>query len=198
MIWFYISGTLLLTFFLLKNIHSTGEYKKYSKQALFVFDDTTKLHKASKIFFIICFFIALIMLLVSFFFLKVREPDTLMINICLIIGCFLFGFFPFTPGRWVLAKEGIYVYNYNIFIPWGQMIGNQIIARKRKTFLMLSLKQLDGEHLKRTMYPLLIPSHQATDVSHMIRDFINLLEKKKYRKQLNEERSVALKDRKFY
>lgn len=198
MIWFYILGTLMLAFFLLKNIHSTGEYKKYAQQALFVFDDTTKMHKVSRIFFTIGFFVAIGMLLIAFFILKVREPDTLMILICLIIGCLLFGFFPFTPGRWVLTQDGIYLYNYNLFVPWSQMIGNQIVARKRKTFLILSLKQQDGEALKRTMYPLLIPAHQAVDISHMIRDFVSLIEKKQYRKRFNEERSLSLKDRKFY
>lgn len=198
MMWFYILGTLCIVFFLLKNIHSTGEYKKYSEKAVFVFDDTRKAHKVSRIFFAVCFVIACVLLVVSLLVLHVQDPGSIMGLICLTIGSFLFAFFPFTPGRWVLTDQGIYLYNYNAFIPWTQMIGTQITARGKKTYLILTLKQTEKESLKKTMYPLLIPADQAVKISNMIGDFIKMIEKKRYRKHLNEERSVALKDRKFY
>ena len=56
----------------------------------------------------------------------------------------------------------------------------------------------DKEHGKRTAYPILVPGPQARDLCNMIREFITVMDRKKYQKQLNEERAVPLKDRKFY
>lgn len=198
MMWFYILGTLIMLFFLFKNVHSNGEYKKYSQNAIIAFHDTRKSHQISRILFRILFVLFLVLLLVALLVWHVQQPDTLLCLLCLTIGSALLGFFPFTPGRWVLTDQGIYIYNSSIFIPWSQVIGTQLMPRGKKTYLILNLKQRDGEHLKKTMYPLLIPSEQAMTVSHMISDFVNMLEKKRYRKQLNKERSVPLKDRKFY
>lgn len=198
MMWFYIFGTLLICFFLLKNIHNNSEYKKYSQNAIAVFDDTRKSHRLFRILFSISFVIALILIPISLFIWHIQNPDTILSLICLTVGSALFAFYPFTPGRWVLTAQGIYIYNNGIFIPWAQIIGTQIIPRGKKTFIIVNLKQTDGENLKRTSYPILVPGTKAQDVCNLIRDFVNMLERKKHRKQFNQERSVPLKDRRFY
>ena len=198
MMWFYILGTLLMVFFLLKNIHSSGEFKKYRTQAIFTFEDTRKSHKALRIIFTISFVAALVLLLLSLLVWEVRTPSTLLSLVCLTVGSFLFAFYPFTPGRWILTDHGIFIYNNNVFIPWAQIIGTEIVPRGKKTFLIINLKQKDGEQLKRTSYPVLVPGSQVKELANMIRDFVNMIDRKRYRKQFNEERSVPLKDRKFY
>ena len=195
---FYILGTLLILFYLLKNIHSYSEYKRYSQQAIAVFDDTRKSHKVIRTLFTLGFVAALIFIPIALFVLKIRQPDLLMCILCLALGCALFAFYPFTPGRWVITEHGIYIYNNNVFLPWGQIIGTEIVPRGKKTFIIINLKQTEKEHMKRTSYPVMAPGPKAKDICNMIREFVNMLERKRYRKQINEERSIPLKDRKFY
>ncbi len=198
MMWFYILGTLMIFFFLIKNIQSDREFKQYSQDAISVFHDSRKTHKVARVVFKILFVLSLVLLVVTVVVWKIQNPGTLMSVLCLVIGCFLFAFFPFTPGRWVLTGKGIYVYNNGVFIPWTQMIGTEILPRGKQTYIIINLKQTEKEHGKRTAYPVLVPGSQAKDLCNMIREFITVMDRKKYQKQLNEERAVPLKDRKFY
>ena len=198
MMWFYIIGTLCIFFFLIKNIHSDREFKEYSKEAITVYQDTRTSHKAARIFFKVLFVLLILLGIAAIFFLHIQDPSSILSLLCLILGCFLFAFYPFTPGRWVLTNRGIYVYNTGTFIPWTQMVGTEILPRGKQTFIILNIKQTEKEHGKRTAYPLLVPGSQAKDLCNMIREFITVMDRKKYRKQLNEERAVPLKDRKFY
>ncbi len=198
MMWFYILGTLLIFFFLMKNIHSNREFKQYSQEAITVYHDPRKSHKIARVVFKILFILSIALMVVAVFVWRLQDPSSLLSLICLVIGCFLFAFFPFTPGRWVLTDRGIYIYNNGIFIPWTQMIGTDILPRGKQTYIILKIKQTEKEHGKRTAYPILVPGTQAKDLCNMIREFITVMDRKKYRKQLNEERAVPLKDRKFY
>ncbi|MBQ7050825.1 MAG: hypothetical protein IJN87_09370 [Firmicutes bacterium] len=198
MMWFYILGTLLLFFFLMKNIHSDREFKQYSQEAITVYHDPRKTHKIARVFFKILFVLSIALLIVGVFVWHIQDPSSILSLICLSIGCFLFAFYPFTPGRWVLTARGIYIYNSGIFIPWTQMIGTEILPRGKQTYIILNIKQTEKEHGKRTAYPILVPGTQARDLCNMIREFITVMDRKQHRKQFNAERAVPLKDRKFY
>ncbi len=198
MMWFYLLGTLLLFFFLVKNIHSDRDFKQYSQDAISVYQDPRKSHQVARVFFKILFLLSIVLLIVAVFVWHVQDLASILSAICLIIGCFLFAFYPFTPGRWVLTARGIYIYNSGIFIPWAQMIGTEILPRGKQTYIIINIKQTEKEHGKRTAYPILVPGTQAKDLCNMIREFITVMDRKKYRKQLNEERAIPLKDRKFY
>ena len=198
MMWFYIIGTLCIFFFLLKNIHNDREFKEYSQDAIAVYHDTRTSHKISGILFKILFVLLFLLGIVSIFVLHIQDPSSILTIVCLVLGCFLFAFYPFTPGRWVLTNRGIYVYNTGTFLPWTQMVGTEILPRGKQTFIILNIKQTEKEHGKRTAYPLLVPGPQAKDLCNMIREFITVMDRKQYRKQLNHERAVPLKDRKFY
>ena len=198
MMWFYILGTLMIFFFLMKNIHSDREFKQYSQDAITVFHDPRRSHKVARVVFKLLFVLSVVLLIVSIAVWKVQTPDRILSILCLVFGCFLFAFYPFTPGRWVLTAKGIYVYNNSIFIPWTQMIGTDILPRGKQTYIILKIKQTEKEHGKRTAYPILVPGPQAQDLCNMIREFITVMDRKKHRQQFNAEHAVPLKDRKFY
>ena len=197
MMWFYILGTLAMGFFLIKNIYNYGLYKDYAKTAIFTFEDTRPFYKAMRILFSLCFFIFVVLLLLACFVWHPQDPSTWLSIICLLVGSFLFAFFPFTAGRWIMTDRGIYVYNYGTFIAWPQMIGVQIVPRGKKAFLVLTLKKGDGDQLKKTSYPLMIEGAKAVDLSNMIREFINTVDRKRYRKQFNEEHEKKMKTKKY-
>lgn len=198
MMWFYILGTFLIFFFLMKNIHSTQEFKKYSQNAISVFHDTRKSFKIARVVFKLLFVLSIVLLIVCLVVQKLNSLDALLSIVCLILGCLLYAFYPFTPGRWVLTESGIYVYNNDTFIPWTQMIGTEILPRGKQTYIIIKVKQTEKEHGKRTSYPILVPGSQAKDLCNMIREFILVMDRKKYRQHQNEERAIPLKDRKFY
>ena len=133
MMWFYILGTLLIFFFLIRNIQSDREFKQYSQEAITVFHDQRKTHKFARILFKILFVLSIILFIVSVVVWKIQDPGSLLSVFCLVIGCFLFAFFPFTPGRWVLTQKGIFIYNNGVFIPWTRMIGSEILPRGKQT-----------------------------------------------------------------
>ena len=181
MMWFYILGTLLLFFFLMKNIHSDREFKQYSQEAITVYHDPRKTHKIARVFFKILFVLSIALLIVGVFVWRIQDPSSILSLIC-----------------WVLTARGIYIYNSGIFIPWTQMIGTEILPRGKQTYIILNIKQTEKEHGKRTAYPILVPGTQARDLCNMIREFITVMDRKQHRKQFNAERAVPLKDRKFY
>ena len=197
MMWFYILGTLLILFFLFKNIHNGGLYREYTQKAAFTFDDNRSAFKATQIVFRVILVAAALLLFALLFVWHDYEPSQIVACVCLILGGVLFGFFPFSAGRWVITADGIFIYNYGIFIPWGKIIHAEILPRRKKTFILLKLKQLESEHFKKTTYPLLVPGPQAVDVCNMIKDFIGAIQKKRYRQHINEERAEANKKRRF-
>ena len=143
------------------------------------------------------FFIFVVLLLLACFVWHPQDPSTWLSIICLLVGSFLFAFFPFTAGRWIMTDRGIYVYNYGTFIAWPQMIGVQIVPRGKKAFLVLTLKKATASSLKKTSYPLMIEGAKAVDLSNMIREFINTVDRKRYRKQFNEEHEKKMKTKKY-
>ena len=195
MMWFYIFGTLLILFFLFKNIHNGGLYRTYCQKAAFIFEDSRAAFKISQIIFRVIMVLAALLLLALLFIWHDYDPAQIIACVCLILGGVLFGFFPFSAGRWVVTTEGIFIYNYGIFIPWGKMIHAEILPRHKKTYILIHIKHLESEHLKKTAYPLLVPGEQAMDICNMIKDFINAIQKKRYRQHINEERAATAKSR---
>ena len=195
MMWFYILGTLLILFFLFKNIHNGGLYRQYAQKAAFAFDDKRSAFKISQIVFRVVMVIAALILFALLFVWHDYAPAQIVACICLILGGVLFGFFPFSAGRWALTTEGIFIYNYGIFLPWGKMIHAEILPRRKKTFIIVTVKKLESEHFKKTTYPLLVPGPQAVDICNMIKEFITTMQKKRYRQHINEERAAAARAR---
>ena len=58
-------------------------------------------------------------------------------------------------------------------------------------------KKEQGELFKRIYYSVILPRDQVNEVRQMIREFIQAIEKQKYYKNRQEEKSVELKDRKW-
>ena len=151
MMWFYILGTLCIFFFLMKNIHSDREFKEHSQNAIGVYQDTRTSHKIGRIFFRILFVLLIALGIVAVFVLHIQDPSSILSLLCLILGCFLFAFYPFTPGRWVLTDRGIYVYNTGTFSPWTQMIGTEILPRGKQTFIILNIKVISSIYFSKIL-----------------------------------------------
>ncbi len=177
MIYLYILSTLLIAFFLIRNCVSQGHYKARSSQALLVFDDTRRFHKISRIVFSVLFVLMIVILVV--YLLTNPQLDILHLSIivCLILCFALFGFVPYTPGRWTVQEDGIYIYNQDRFIPYSELIACRLTGEGKKTYLQLDLLKTESDRLKKGTYLVMIPPEKARDTADMIREFIVLEDK---------------------
>lgn len=177
MTYVYLVCTILIAFFLIKNIVSTGHFKARRGDALVVFDDDRKIHRISRIVFGVLF--ALMLMALAVYLIRGRELDILQLSIliCLILCFALFGFVPYTSGRWLIAEGGVYVYNQDRFIPWSELIACRIFGQGKKTYLQLDLIKTESDRLKKGTYLLMLPAEKAQDTADMIREFIALEDK---------------------
>ena len=177
MIYLYILSTLLIAFFLIRNCVSQGHYKARSSQALLVFDDTRRFHKISRIVFSVLFVLMIVILVV--YLLTNPQLDILHLSIivCLILCFALFGFVPYTPGRWTVQEDGIYIYNQDRLIPYSELIACRLTGEGKKTYLQLDLLKTESDRLKKGTYLVMIPPEKARDTADMIREFIVLEDK---------------------
>lgn len=178
MIYVYILCSLILLFFLVRNIVALGEYRSYQKDAVFVFEDQRKSFRVSRIVFGI-FFVIFLSLIVFLLFRKVRDFQAFMILVSLAAGSALFCFVPYTNGRFVVTDQGIYVYNALRLIKWSEIINFTLEARKKDSYLILNTSRAENERMTRTNFPLLVtPSDKTPLLRDLIRDMIALEAKK--------------------
>ena len=83
-------------------------------------------------------------------------------------------------------------------MPWSQIITTGIQKKKKKTFIVLTVKKEQGEIFKQTFYMLKIPADKADELSEMIRKFIKTYEKMKLYKHVQEERNTERKRRTWF
>lgn len=195
MVYIFIGSTLVLTFFLIRNAVAESHYQSLQKDALYVSKDTRKAYQIRRIVFgiILAFFLA-VLLIVIFDGRALRsartieeQAMTLIPPLCLSIGCILFTAVPHTPGKWIVLPEGIYIFNYDTIIFWKEIIGAKLLAQKKNTYITVTLVKGEGESLKQTNYPLLVSNEKATDIFHMIRDFVELEDKLRNQKRIKEQ-----------
>jgi len=183
MIWLNLAAALLLGFFLLRNISADSAYRRCSKEGIFVFDDTRRSHRISKL----VFRILLVLILVYFFYLLFTGSlsfEVILGFVCLVFGCVLFGFFPYTQARWVLLENGVFLYNYNYLIPWEDMIRVKQFGEKY-SYLMIYLRASRADKLKKTQYPMMVlPGEKTTDIQNMIREFIAVEDKRRFKRRM--------------
>ncbi|MCF0135660.1 MAG: hypothetical protein HUJ69_04490 [Lachnospiraceae bacterium] len=179
MIWFSIICVLMVSFFLLKNIICLSSYKSYKEKAIFVFDDTRKSFKVSRIIFGILMAGLSLFTLISLFMPWSFDLSGYLCLIGLIEFCMLFSLFPYSQSRWVVTPEGIFVYNYNVFIKWSEMVSTHPVGDKKRSFLLIELLGSEGNKLKQTSYPVQLEAARVTEMQNMFREFIILEDKRR-------------------
>lgn len=182
MLYVLIILTLVVLYFLVRNLYSTYRYHQYKKEAIRVFDDTRRSHKVSRLIFGVIFVLVLGFSIYQYATAQLWDMSTQLSAICLLLLSALYAFVPYTHGRWVIVKDGIYLYNYNEFIPWSEMIAVSIFGNNKKAYLRIDLLREPGNRLKKGFYPMMVPGDQAEETRNMIRDFINLEEKERQRR----------------
>ena len=85
--------------------------------------------------------------------------------------------FPYSPARFIILEEGIFIYNYNTLVLWKELIQVKAQAGGRKSYLILTRSKQDSESLKQVRYSILVPASKLGQVQQMIREFINVEEK---------------------
>lgn len=190
--WIYIFCTLLIIFSLLKNIMAEISYRKYKENAIFIFDDTRTGHKIMRIIF--C---ALLIFMVICLILTITKVgydfDTIMAEICLISASCLFAFVPYSQARWIVTEGGVFIYNYNLFIPWSEMTSTKPAAAGKKSYLIIFLRGDDTNRLKKKNYPIMLPGEKVTQMQNMFREFISLEDKRRMKLRREAERSSSQK-----
>ena len=194
----------LIAFFLflcmtLRNVAAKMEYKTQKKDALFVFQEHSKWILAGRIVagVLLLAMIAAIVYDVVVLGGLVLFPE-ISLPLCLCVGLAFFAFFPYSTALWTMSDKGIFVYNSNKFLPWSQIITTGIQKKKKKTFIVLTIKKEQGEMFKQTFYMLKVPADQADEISEMIRKFIKTYEKMKLYKHVQEERNTERKRRTWF
>lgn len=188
MVWIYIGAALLMIFFLLRNIVSQQMYLRYAKEAVLVFDDSRKSHKVFRIVSL-CLFILMVIALVYTVIVSKVTFTVLMGEICLISVFALYAFVPYTHGKWVVTEEGVYLYNYNLFIRWSEMVSARPEASGKKSFLILHLLGDEGNKLKKLDYPLMLEGPRVQEMQAMFREFIALEDKRRHRLKVEAQRA---------
>lgn len=190
MVWIYIICALLILFFFIRNLVSHQQYRAYQKEALFAFDDTRPIHKASRIiaFVLFVFFVGelLYLLLIN----RHYDLSAIMMRICLISGCALFAFVPYSTGKWLITPQGVFSYDHSLLIPFEEMVAAQLLDRGKKAFVLVKVRKLEKELLKKDSYAFMVPPADASTVVSLLRDFITLEDKareKKRRQSLTRE-----------
>lgn len=189
MVWFYIFGTLLILFFLLRNVISEQNYRKHKETAFMVFDDTRRSHKVYRICFFIGFLLMIAVLVVTLFVLRLYDFNTIMAEICLLAFCALSSFVPYTQGKWTLSEEGVFLYNYNLFIKWSEMASAKPLASGKKSYLMIYLLGNEGNKLKKNYYPVMLPGPQVQEMQNMFREFISLEDKRRQKLRIEAQKA---------
>ena len=183
MITVYLLATLLIAFFLIKNIVAARHFRSRSENALIVFTGEGRARRISRIVFIVLF--VLMSGVLIFYIVSSDQLDVLQlsIQICLILCFALFGFVPFSAGKWLVSAEGIYVYNQDRFIPFSELIACRLTGEGKRSYLQLDLIKQDSDRLKKSLYLLQIPPEKARDTADMIREFITLEDKARLRRR---------------
>ncbi len=188
MVWIYIGAALLMMFFLLRNIVSQQTYQRYAKEAVLVFDDKRRSHRIFRIVFF-CFFVLMVVALIYTLFFDKMTFSVVMIEICLCTVCALYAFVPYTHGKWVVTEEGIYLYNFNLFIRWSELVSARPEASGKKSFLVLHLLGDEGNKLKKLDYPLMLEGEKVQEMQAMFREFIALEDKRRHRLRVEAQRA---------
>ncbi|MBO6158868.1 MAG: hypothetical protein J6P72_06380 [Firmicutes bacterium] len=174
MTYIYIFSTLLIAFFLIRNCIAASHFKSRRASCIVCFDDTRKARRISRIAFITLFGLMLLFLAYCIFSRAGLNILQLSIVICLILCFALFGFVPYSSARWLVEKDGIYLYNQDRFIPWEELLSCRISGQGKKAYLQLDLIKTESDRLKKGTYMVQIPPDKARDTVDMIRDFINM------------------------
>ena len=183
MIIIYLLATLLIAFFLIKNIVAQGHFKARSQDALIVFDDERPIHRVSRIVFGVLFVLMIGMLLFYIFTTELLDILQLAILVCLILCFALFSFAPYSSWKWLVGPEGVYVYNQDRYIPYSEMIACRLVGEKKRSFLQIDLIRTDSDRLKKGTYLVQVTADKARDTADMIREFIQLEDKARARRR---------------
>ena len=197
--WLNLIALFAFLFMLLRNIAAKMEYNTQKKNALFVFKEHSRLILAGRIFAGVLLLAMLIAVAYDMIALggMVLFPE-ISLPVCVSVGLAFFAFFPYSTALWTMNDKGIFVYNSNKFLPWSQIITTGIQKKKKKTFLVLTIKKEQGEFFKQTFYLLKVPAEQAEELGEMIRKFVKTYEKMKLYKHVQEERNTERKRRTWF
>ncbi|HCA34141.1 MAG TPA: hypothetical protein DEP00_03450 [Lachnospiraceae bacterium] len=183
MTFLYLFCGILITFFLLRNIAAQVRFREFAARSRqetgsdrMIFEDTRPVHKAGRIFWGLIFILTLVMLIFSAVN-KNLSFNNLLVGLCVLSGSFMMSLFPYSPARFIILEEGIFIYNYNTLVLWKELIQVKAQAGGRKSYLILTRSKQDSESLKQVRYSILVPASKLGQVQQMIREFINVEEK---------------------
>lgn len=195
--WLSFFACAILFLCILLNSQGYRDYKQYAKTALRVFTDTRRGHRVLRWLCLIGFILSLAAFVYVCFFTSFALQDSFAL-LALALLFALFAFVPYSSALWTLNEKGIYIYRIRRFIPWSQIIQTGVVKKRHTTYLTLQVKKGSGEAFKRVYYAVIVPAEEVEEVLSIIRDFLHALEQQRYFKARQEEKKVALKDRKWY
>ncbi len=194
--------SIFFLFLLMRNITSSNELKEYEKgnhgEVLYVMKDSRRsmivLRIAGAVVALAVIALFVIDIVLYDRFIDVDSTRAL----SLVLGCLIFAIAPYSTSRWVMTKDGIYIYSSGIFVPWTQMITTGVQKRKGNTFITLQIKKEQGEYLKQAYQLLMVKPEDAERLSSMIREFIHTVDKMKMLKHIKDEKAVEKKKKTWY
>lgn len=162
---------ILLAYALIKKILGWMNLKQYEKEGAVVFR-----HQSKKLMITQYASLALSVIFTMLYINGILQGTTefSMAFTSFILFFFYFGFLPTSSGYWALTKKGVYLYLYDRYIKWPELITigfEQKKAAKPESpyFMSLFVKKNKGELFKQTNYRCLVPA----DDKQTVEDFIN-------------------------
>ncbi|WP_105618601.1 hypothetical protein [Vallitalea okinawensis] len=162
---------ILLAYALIKKVLGWMNLKQYEKEGAVVFR-----HQSKKLMVTQYVSLALSVVFTVLYINGILQGTTefTMAFTSFILFFFYFGFLPTSSGYWALTKKGVYLYLYDRYIKWPELI--TIGFEQKKTaqpdspyFMSLIVKKNKGELFKQTNYRCLVPAEDKKTVE----DFVN-------------------------
>lgn len=122
----------------------------------------------------LCLTISLVLLGLYIYGISIGKLTFNLTTINPILFFFYFGFLPTSGGYWALTRKGIYLYMYDRYIKWPELIQIGWVQKKEKDvnspyYLTLIVKKRKGEFLKQTNFRCIVPAEDKK----VVEEFVN-------------------------
>lgn len=176
---------LLIIYAISKKVMGWRSLKKYEDEGAVVFrNQTTKV----KIFQYTCLVIGIILAGLYVYRLALGQLAFSLNYSSFILFFLYFGFLPTSSGYWALTRKGVFIYLYDRFLTWPELITIGFEKKNEKKedspyFLTLVVKKGKSDYFKQSHYRCMVPTADKDQVE----EFINNERKKVDRIRLRQK-----------